>query len=101
MGGVASDQLWHAVCIWTNADMLTRRVPNSRARQSAHDCPLSAGERDAEEDLFLFLIPVLLVRCPDAHVMCAHDGRCVFDEGPVLCAMWTQMNHTVYVFVLA
>lgn len=45
MGGVASDQLWHAVCIWTNADMLTCRVPNSRARQSA-SYPLSAGEQD-------------------------------------------------------
>lgn len=46
MGGVASDQLWHDVCIRTNADMLTHTVPNSRARQSANDCPLSAGELD-------------------------------------------------------
>lgn len=73
MGGVASDQLWHDVCIRTNADMLTHTVPNSRARQSANDCPLSAGELDGGGTVcFCVLRPQLLLWRPDAHVVCTH-----------------------------
>lgn len=63
VGGIASDQLWHAVCIWTNADMLTRWVPNSRARQSTIYCPLSAGELDGGgTDLLFLLLFFFLIR---------------------------------------
>lgn len=108
VGGVASDQLWHAVCIRTNADMLTRWVPNSRARQSASYCPLSAGELDGGSTVFfLSFSSELLFWCPDAHVMCTHDAWCVFREScalvfelcylcPVCLFMWT---HTMCVCV--
>lgn len=73
VGGVASDQLWHAVCIWTNAHMLTRRVPNSRARQSASHCPLSAWQGDGGGVHLLLLSPLcgLLFQSPGAPVMCS------------------------------
>lgn len=68
VGCIASDQLWHAGCMWTNADMLTRRVPNSRARQSVIYCPLSAGELDGGGGgggVFFVCPPVLLWHmCP-------------------------------------
>lgn len=78
VGGVASDQLWHAVCIWTNADMLTHRVPNSRARQSANDCPLSAGELDRGGTVLFFMSRAV-------GGIYAHGDSCVFDQVSCAC----------------
>lgn len=108
VGGIASDQLWHAVCIWTNADMLTRWVPNSRARQSTIYCPLSAGELDGGgTDLLFLLLFFFLIRVAILLSWCTCN-LCVWW---VSCALWylclvhlfvrTQMNHTLWVYVHA
>lgn len=110
VGGVASDQLWHAVCIWTNAHMLTRRVPNSRARQSASHCPLSARQGDGG-GVHLLLFPPLWVivsepRC-SSNVQCCtrafHPSYltliCMFLCTPVLSVLSGWMHQRVFMYV--